>query len=56
MVLAGAGGSSGKDPPPMVALAVAVAVAVVVAVSCIREAAAAGNRPCLGVHFALCGF
>lgn len=53
MVLAGAGGSSGKDPPPMVALAVAV----VVAVSCIREAAAAvGNRPCLGVHFALCGF
>jgi len=32
---------------------------VVVAVSCIREAAAAaavGNRPCLGVHFALCGF
>lgn len=55
VVLAGAGGSSGKDPPPMVALVVAVAV--VVAVSCIREAASAvGNRPCLGVHFALCGF
>ena len=51
--LAGAGGSSGKDPPPIVAL-----VAAVVAVSCIRDAAAVvvGNRPSMGVYFALRGF
>jgi hypothetical protein len=27
----------------------------VVVVSCIRVAAAAGNCPCLGLYFALCG-
>jgi hypothetical protein len=34
---------------------VAAAAVVVVVVSCIRVAAAAGNCPCLGLYFALCG-
>jgi hypothetical protein len=44
---------SSEDPPPTVALAAAAVVVVVV--SCIRVAAAAGNCPCLGLYFALCG-
>ncbi|KAJ6313432.1 hypothetical protein OIU77_014855 [Salix suchowensis] len=51
----GGGGGSGKDPPPIVTLAAAA----VVALSCIRAGAAAaavGNRPCMGVYFALRGY
>ena len=44
---------SSEDPPPTVVLAAAAVVVVVV--SCIRVAAAAGNCPCLGLYFALCG-